>query len=364
MSKINEGASEGTSRFLAFSSFEDGQTSRPHRRRWRHGHDHRLYPQSRWRRDNIPRTATPPEALNHPQVLYYYIDNKLKEFKEYTYLTDPPQILDKEAYDFIVITLDGAALKNEAGQNLVKTIGSAVRQSTARNTGIILGTVFLNIRSWFLEVSGLSEDQVALGWFTIRAYSTAAVTLPLHPPTDPELLSKASIAWIDNLGDGFGVDDSAPEVANAFAKLYNSSGVSTCGITPKAQETLYMNPIFVMYAACALLDWPWFKDIDTQGEIWRLAVAAAKEIQGLSIHGELGQQAAKTTTEASIAKRFADIDAKLLPLDNPAFNRYHHGGKVNEQDTEHLRACVAFGEGEGKDLTALKELIRRVESVS
>lgn len=304
------------------------------------------------------------EALNHPQKLYYYNDNSLKEFREYTYLTDPSQILDKEAYDFIVITLDGAALKSETGRSLVKTIGSAVRQSSSKRTGVILGTVFFNIRSWFLEISGLPEESVTLGWFTIRAYSTAAVTLPLHPPTDPALLSKASIAWIDNLGDGFGVDDSAPEVAKAFAKLYNSSGVSTCGITPKAQAELYMNPIFAIYAACALLNWPRFKDIDTKGEIWRLAVAAAKEIQALNIHGELGQQAVQSTTEATMAERFADIDAKLLPLDNRAFNRYHHGGKVNEQDTEHLRACVAFGEGEGKDMAALRELVRRVESVS
>lgn len=301
------------------------------------------------------------ETLNHPQLLYYYNDNSLKEFQEYTYLIDPSQILDK-GYDFIVITLDGAALKNETGQSLVKTIGSAVRQS--KETGVVLGTVFFNIRSWFLDVSGLSEEQVTLGWFTIRAYSTTAITLPLHPPTDPELLSKASIAWIDNLGNGFGVDDSAPEVSNAFAKLYNSSDVSTCGITPKAQAGLYMNPIFAIYAACALLDWPRFKDIDTRGDIWRLAVAAAKEIQALSIHGELGQQAAQSTTEATMAERFADIDAKLLPLDNRAFNRYHHGGKVNEQDTEHLRACVAFGEEEGKDMAALRELVRKVESIS
>lgn len=301
------------------------------------------------------------EALNHPQRLYYYNDNSLKEFKEYTYLTYPSQILDKE-YDFIVITLDGAALKNETGQSLVRTIGSAVRQS--KHTGVVLGTVFFNIRSWFLDVSGLPEDKVTLGWITIRAYSTAAITLPLHPPTDPELLSKANFAWIDNLGNGFGVDDSAPKVANAFAKLYNSSGVSTCGITPKAQAGSYTNPIFAIYAACALLDWPRFKDIDTQGEIWRLAVAAVKEIQALSIHGELGQQAAQSTTEATMAERFADIDAKLLPLDNRAFNQYHHGGKVNEQDTEHLRACLAFGEEEGKDMAALRELIRKVESVS
>lgn len=298
------------------------------------------------------------EALNRPQLLYSFNDHKLKEFKNYNYIIDPSQMTGKD-YDYIIVTLDGASLKNETGQSLVATIGSAVRQST--KTKVILGTVFFNIRPWFLEVSGLDESQVVLGWITIHAYPTAAVTLPLHSPTDPELLSKASTAYIDSLGDGFCVSDSNPNVANGFAKIYNASGVSKCGVMPQSQAGLFMNPIFTVFIASEVLDWPPYKDIDPQSEIWGLAVAAWKEIQALSIHGEPGQEAAKSTTESTVATMFASMETLMQPLDLAAFYKYHHGGKVVTQDREHLYACLAYGEAEGKPMMALKELLGRVD---
>ena len=42
-------------------------------------------------------------------------------------------------YDHTLITLNAASLRNEVGQNLVKTIGEAVRRT---NTKVILGSVF------------------------------------------------------------------------------------------------------------------------------------------------------------------------------------------------------------------------------
>ena len=58
---------------------------------------------------------------------------------------------------------------------------------------------------------------------------------------------------------------------------------------------------------------------------------------------------------------FAALEKQMLPLDFQEFNRYHHGGKVNAQDREHLRACLSRGEAEGKQMLALTELLKRVE---
>jgi hypothetical protein len=43
------------------------------------------------------------------------------------------------------------------------------------------------------------------------------------------------------------------------------------------------------------------------------------------------------------------------------FNCYHHGGKVNLQDRQHLRDCIAYGEAKGKKMAALKTLLQRTE---
>src|SRR5690242_2429553 len=85
------------------------------------------------------------EALNRPQKLYCYDDNQLKTYTGYKCITSPSKMLSG-GYDYIVITLDGAALRNEVGQSLVKTIGEAVRGT---KTKVILGTVFINLRPWF-----------------------------------------------------------------------------------------------------------------------------------------------------------------------------------------------------------------------
>jgi ketopantoate reductase len=77
------------------------------------------------------------EALDRPQILYCYDDNQLKEYTGYSYITDPAEMVDA-SYDYVVITLDGIALRNSVGVNLVKTTGDAARNT---DTKIVLGTV-------------------------------------------------------------------------------------------------------------------------------------------------------------------------------------------------------------------------------
>ena len=298
------------------------------------------------------------EALSHDQILYCYDDNQLKEYKGYTYITDPLEMVGAN-FDYIIVTLDGASLQNEVGQSLVRTIGEAARRTNAK---VILGSVFFNLRPWFLQTSGLSDQQVINGYLLIHAYPTKAVTLPIHAPVDPNLIAKADLAYTDCLGRGFILDDSSPAVANDFAEIYNASGVSHCTVSNSLENALFFNPMFAVLAACELIDWPSFQDVSSNGELWNLAVAAVKEIQGLSIYGEPGQQAAKETTEAGLATTLVAWEKQMLPFDMQSFNRFHHGIKVNAQDRKHLRACLSYGEAEGKPMSALKELLRRVES--
>lgn len=296
------------------------------------------------------------EALNHPQKLYCYDDNQLKTFTGYKYITSPSKMLGAD-YDYIVITLDGAALRNEVGQSLVKTIGEAVRGT---KTKVILGTVFINLRPWFLLTSGLESEQVVSGQLVIHIYPTSALTLPVHPPTDERLIAQADQAYTDCLGAGLTLDDSSPVAAKDFAELWNASGVSTCSVVSHEELSLQSTALFPVLAVCELLGWPSFQDFDSTRPLWSLAVAAVKEIQTLSVQGKPGQQAAEATTEAGIAQLFAGIE-KVMPLDWQAFNRYHHGSKVNAQDRELLRACITSGEAEGKSMSAVKELLKRVE---
>ncbi|KAI1385495.1 uncharacterized protein F4822DRAFT_413153 [Hypoxylon trugodes] len=297
------------------------------------------------------------EALSRPQILYSYDDNSLKEYKGYDLITSPSDIIGKN-FDYILITLDGTALQNETGTNLVKTIGEAARNT---NTKVILGTVFVDLRTWFLKTSGLAEDQVANATLAIHIYATKDVTLPANPPVDPELVAKSDFAFTDKLGDGIVLTDNAPAAAKGFAELWNASKLSKCSVIPAVVSAANINPFFAVLAGCDILGWPRYKDLDTNNEVWKLSIRAVKEIQGLGIHGEPGQQAATATTEENFAAQMKGLENQMLPFELQAFNRFHHGGKVNVQDTAHLRTCLRYGEAERKTMDALKELIQRVE---
>ncbi|KAI0837835.1 hypothetical protein F5Y06DRAFT_297263 [Hypoxylon sp. FL0890] len=237
-------------------------------------------------------------------------------------------------------------------------LGEAARQTS---TNVVLGSVFFDLRAWFLQVSGLADEQVTNGHLDIHVYSPKDVTLPLHDSLDPALIAKADFAYTDKLGQGFTIDDSSPAVAEGFAKIYNASGISKCVVKSALECAVEINPLFPVFAACELMDWPKFQDIGNKGELWSLVVASVKEIQGLSIHGDLGQQAARATTKAALAAPLAAWEKQMLPLDLQAFNRFHHGKKLKVQGREHLRTCIACGAAEGKPMPALKELLRRVE---
>jgi hypothetical protein len=299
------------------------------------------------------------ETLCRPQLLYCYDDNKLKELTGYKFLTDPSQMLDK-TYDFILITLDGSALRNETGQALVKTIGAA----SAANPGtkVIIGSIFPELREWFISISGIPEAQVVQGALAIHAHSPAKAVFKTDPAVvDAALLAKADQAYSDKLGASFMLQDEPAEASKAFADLFSANGISPCGTRPAGQFVLMMNPAFTVFAGCELLSWPRYADIDAESDEWKLTVAAMKEVQALGLHGEAGKMAAEMTTTEAMKMTFVGIETAMMPLPLSEFYRYHHSGKVAVQDRDIRLACLEMGKNEGKEMAALSELVRKVD---
>jgi hypothetical protein len=73
--------------------------------------------------------------------------------------------------------------------------------------------------------------------------------MPLNPPTDPEQLTKASIAH-HHMGQnpGFMVAGRPKRAAKAFAELYNRSGVSKCSVVPEKLYATFTSSIFAIMA--------------------------------------------------------------------------------------------------------------------
>ncbi|QPG74620.1 hypothetical protein FOA43_001952 [Brettanomyces nanus] len=295
--------------------------------------------------------------LNRPQLLYNLAKNTVNKYTGYDYITEPSRIATRD-YDFIVITLDRIALQSEEGTKLTKIIGEAVK---GKQTKIILGTVTIGVFSWFLKTSGILPEMATEGSLGVMCYPPKKVELPVYAEVDKKALANADAAWIDCFGRGFSVSDFSPSVAKDFAVLFNKCGVSRCAIKSIDRFATDVDSCFVIFAGSQLLGWPKFSKIDAHSELWGLTTAAFKEIEELDIHGEIGSTLARETTEEKLASLVVGWEKSSLPLDIQEFNKYHHGGKVNAQDRIHLNKCLLEGEREGKRMTALREILKRLE---
>ena len=75
-----------------------------------------------------------------------------------------------------------------------------------------------------------------------------------------------------------------------------------------------------------------------------------------------GKAAQAATTADGLLEIWRSLEQAALPLDFAAFNKFHHGGKVRAQDIELFKDCVKLGEQEGQPMSALKELLARVQT--
>ena len=233
-----------------------------------------------------------------------------------------------------------------------------IRESS---TEVIIGGVGVRLYDYYLGTMALPAHRILNGALGMLSHQVAKLELPLHAPTDPVLLSKADVAYRHIHKTSFLLDDRFPQAAERFATIYDASGVSSCQIMKQqefAMMTKFMFPVF----AARLLGWPHATDLGNNKELWALTVRSVQEIQGLEEHGVAGKAAQAATTADGFLETWSSLEQATLPLDFAAFNKFHHGGKVRAQDIELLKDCAKIGEQEGQPMSALKELIARVQT--
>ena len=305
----------------------------------------------------LVRPARAP-GLAEPQVFYSYDNATLKSFSEFDVLTAADQA-GGFAPDYVIVTLDGAATRGSEGTALLQALGKALGATEAVMIG---GGVGVGLHQHYLDATGLPSARILMGVLGCFAYQVDRVDLPLHSPTNPELLTQADIAYRHYSKTGLIVEGRPHQVAKRFAELYDRNGSTTCSVVEPHIYNIATNIPFPIYAGSELLGWRPASEMAKNKAIWRLIATAVREIARLDCHGWRGKLAAVVLTDWVVTKMWSTIDRKSLPLDHPAFNAFHHAGKVVVQDMEILQQSVAVGEAEGKSMAALKELIQRLSN--
>ncbi|MCT2400241.1 ketopantoate reductase family protein [Novosphingobium mangrovi (ex Huang et al. 2023)] len=298
-------------------------------------------------------------ALQEPQVLYCYDDHELKRFSEFKAHGSIDDAMSR-GYDFVLITLDGATCRGTEGTALLKALGRALHDTRA--IAVING---VGVREYCRDTMGLPDERVIEGTMGLLSYQTDRVTLPLNPPTDPARLAQASIGY-RHMGKnpGFLVIKRLAAPARAFAKLYNRSGISKCQEINEKLFATFSSSIFVVMAMFDIAGWPHADGLARDTELMKLGSAAMKEVMRLPEHGLPGKIGSLFMSPRQIAKTNAKMERECLPVDYTAFNKFHHGGKVREQDMQVLQRCLHSGQAQDKAMPALTELLRRYEAAA
>ena len=143
----------------------------------------------------------------------------------------------------------------------------------------------------------------------------------------------------------------------AFARLYNGCGLTQCQRVPRKVYAMFTNSFFAFTTGCDIDGWRGTDALIANRNLWRLCCQSQREIIGLGQHGLLGKLGSLLMSDSRIEKMMREMDADSEPLNMTAFNKFHHGGKVQSQDIQVMENCAAVGEAEGREMSATRALL-------
>ncbi|MFC7265579.1 ketopantoate reductase family protein [Streptomyces lutosisoli] len=297
-------------------------------------------------------------ALDSPQLLYCYDDASLKTLDSYGVVESTAELAGK-SFQFVLVTLDGHASRTDEGTAMLRALGDLIRGSEAN---VVMSAFGFGVRQHYLDALSISEDRLMHGFLGMLAHQATA-DLPVHAPTDPAQVARASVCYKHPANKvGFRLEKGNAVAAKQFAELYNRSGVSRCALISRDLDEIFSDAGSPVYMAGAIAGWPDFTTLVADKELWRLTCRAQGEIMALPKNGFRGRLMARVMGPRTTAKVHIKMEKDMLPLDYQAFNRFHHGGKVHAQDVEGLRACLAEGRRQGRPMPALHSLLARLDA--
>ncbi len=301
--------------------------------------------------DLLVRPERAPDIPSAYQI-YSYDDGAIHTLDRFGVLTEPEQ-LSRNDYSFVVLALDGASLSSDEGRLLLAKTGDAVRQ---RDTALIVGGIGFGMRELVSDASCLDAEKVLCGRLGLLCHRVSPDFVPAH-----DAISRPDIAGADfamrHLSDVCFAMEDRNAVAHEFARLFDRSAIARCIVVTPEQFGLQSRAIFPLFALSEILGWPAADALTKNVELWSLTVEAVRAIQGLNEHGEAGKKAAAELTGQTLIAMWKHMEQTSLPLNWQQFNAYQHGKRVKAADKLLLQDCVAAGAREGRDMSAVREIL-------
>jgi len=296
------------------------------------------------------------DNLSRPQQLYCCNDHKLKTFENFAVITDPSE-LNGQQIDFALLTLDGATCRSDQGIQTLKAMGSAF---AGTDTKLMINGVGIGLYEHVKQTTELPEAQLMQGTMGMYAYQTDRQGAPHPSNLDEALYEIADIAYLNfPNGTDFVVSGKTKAASRKFLELFNQCRVARCKVLPDIILTIFSNSFFPFTTACEINGWQGTESLIADNALWHLCCQSKREIMGLKRHGLTGKIVSLLMSNGRQAKMIRHSEAEAAPMGLTAFNQFHHGGKVLQQDIQIMKNCLTAGELEGRDMSATRELLRR-----
>lgn len=293
------------------------------------------------------------DDLARPQQLFDYRTGENIQFSNFGVHTDPNTAV-ASAPDWIFFTLDGALARSDQACQTLASLGQVVANA---NTRWVICGVGVGLREHIVQNAGLKDDNVYQGTMRAFAYQTQHEGTPQPASEHVSHHNQADIAFaMPAAGPGFFLGSESSACIDELTATFERGGMG-CALLAPHLYSMGTNLFFSFTVAAELDGWRGIDDLVANKPLWRACCKSQREIMRLSQWGLTGKIAALVSTNKKIRTQLIDNETAMRPMDFMAFNRFHHGGKVVEQDTQILQRCIDIGVSEGRSMTASRWLL-------
>ena len=294
-------------------------------------------------------------GLTRPQLLYAYHKQSVDVLDGYEILSTPGQ-LDGRAFDFVLLTPDGSACRSAEGVSLLQTLGKAVGSSDAK---LLICSVGHGLFEHVRMHTGLSDDRILEGTMVSFSYQVGRGDTP-HPGRNQRAMhDSCDFAYLDFANKRGFMIAGARAPARQFAGLFNRNSGLNCFRMPRKLVRSTTSAYVAFTVACELAHWKCLDAVIDNSGLWHLSCQAQREIFSLGQHGLAGRLMALVMTDARQARMTRDVERDAAAMGFMDFFRFHHGGKVRQQNIQGLENAVAAGQAQGRAMPACVELLAR-----
>ena len=296
-------------------------------------------------------------AFIGPKQLYSYKNDDLYTFSNYRIVESLEQIFG-ETFTFVLDTLDGDTARSRGGVATITALGNFLNQKHNKDCFVIYSAIGLDMEEHYARTMRISSGRLV-----------ACISMLVHQPTArisiPEAADKDKAATADLLFASFEpktgllVFHTQSRLVKRLKAIYNVNGVLSVKTIPAFVAPWFMLLNMLHFVTWNVDGWTPFDHFRANTALWALMIRAQTEILTLPRFGWTGWLLSVVIKSWAAEKLNTPLVEGAKPMKLEEFNAFHHGGKVAKQDLRTLEDILREGEGAGRKMTALREIVEK-----